>query len=112
MKKRFSSDELFELRNFIPINMVIAEVLTIPSKIADGHFRFLCPKCNEFQTATNASTNLARCFCCKSNFNAIDLVMVVKKSGFVDSVTFLKDILSQKQMLSEISVGSDILVNK
>ena len=98
MKKLFSSDELFELRNFIPINMVIAEVLRMPSKVADGHFRFLCPRCNEFQTATNASTNLARCFCCRRNFNAIDLVMIVRNSGFVESATFLTDVLSQYRM--------------
>lgn len=100
MKKLFSSDELYELRNLIPINMVISEVLQMPSKIADGHFRFLCPRCNEFQTATNASTNLARCFCCQKNFNAIDLVMIVRKSGFVESVTFLRNILSQYRMVN------------
>lgn len=95
MKKRFSSDELYALRNFISINMLIKEVLALPCKTADGYFRFLCPICNEFQTATNASTNLARCFYCERNFNVIDLVMIINNSAFVESVTFLKDILTR-----------------
>lgn len=100
MKKRFSSEELFELRNAIPINTIIADVLRIPSKIADGHFRFLCPKCNEFYTATNPATNLARCFCCNTNFNTIDFVMIVNHSGFVESVKFLKNTLGNHRAYS------------
>lgn len=92
MRNRFSSRELFELRNNIPVDMLIREHLQIPSKIRDGYFRFLCPLCNEFQTAVNLTTNLARCFRCKKNFNAIDLVMKVKGYGFRDSVLFLKQI--------------------
>jgi len=72
MKNRFSPRELFELRNNIPVDMLIRDYLQIPSKIRDGFFRFLCPMCNEFQTAVNPSTNLARCFRCEKNFNAID----------------------------------------
>ncbi len=65
MKKRFSSHELFELRNAIPITQLIGEELQIPSKISEGVFRFLCPVCHEFQTATHPVTNLARCFRCE-----------------------------------------------
>jgi DNA primase len=90
MKNRFSSRELFELRNNIPVEMLIRDQLQIPSKIRDGFFRFLCPMCNEFQTAVNPATNLARCFRCEKNFNPIDLVMKVKGYGFRDSVLFLK----------------------
>lgn len=93
MKKRFSCQELYALRNFIPINTLIKEILALPCKSVDGYFRFLCPTCNEFLTATNASTNLARCFYCERNFNTIDLVMIINNSAFVESVTFLKDIL-------------------
>lgn len=96
--KRFSSEELFELRNSIPINRIIAEVLQIPFKIADGQFRFCCPKCNGFHTATNPATNLARCFCCNTNFNTIDLVMILHHSGFVESVNFLKDVLKRAEV--------------
>ena len=94
MKKRFSSHELFELRNAIPVTQLISEELKIPSKISEGVFRFLCPVCHEFQTATHPVTNLARCFKCEKNFNTIDLVMKVKGWGFKDSVLFLKQILA------------------
>ena len=94
MKKRFSSHELFELRNAIPIRRLISDDLQIPSKISEGVFRFLCPVCREFQTATHPTTNLARCFRCGKNFNTIDLVMAVKGLGFKESVVFLKQILA------------------
>ncbi len=92
MKNRFSSRELFKLRNDIPVDMLIRDHLQIPSKIRDGVFRFLCPLCNEFQTAVNPATNLARCFRCEKNSNTIDLVMEVKGYGFRDSVFFLKEL--------------------
>lgn len=90
MKTRFSKQQLFDLRNKIPVDMLIRDQLLIPSKIRDGVFRFLCPKCNEFQTGVNPATNLARCFRCERNFNTIDLVMEIKGYGFKDSVLFLK----------------------
>ena len=93
MKNRFSSRELFELRNNIPVDMLIRDQLQVPSKIRDGVFRFLCPVCNEFQTAVNPATNLARCFRCEKNFNSIDLVMEVRGYGFKDSVRFLKNLI-------------------
>jgi len=93
MKKRFSSHELFELRNAIPIRWLIRDELQIPSKISEGVFRFLCPVCHEFQTATHPATNLARCFKCENNFNTIDLVIADKGLGFIESVMFLKQIL-------------------
>ncbi len=91
-KSRFSSRELFELRNNIPVDTLIRDHLQVPSKIRDGLFRFLCPLCNEFQTAVNPKTNLARCFRCEQNFNTIDLVMKIKRYGFRDSVLFLKQL--------------------
>lgn len=97
-KSRFSSRELFELRNNIPVDMLIRDLLQIPSKIRDGYFRFLCPLCNEFQTAVNPATNLARCFRCGKNFNTIDLVMKLKGYGFRDSVLFLKQINTAPQV--------------
>ncbi len=98
MKNRFSSRQLFELRNNIPVDMLIRDHLQIPSKISDGYFRFLCPLCNEFQTAVNPVTNLARCFRCEKNFNTIDLVMKIKGYGFRDSVLFLKQINTAPQV--------------
>ncbi len=84
MKRRFSAQELFELRNTVPVDSLIENILNIPVKQSNGLFRFLCPVCNEFQTATNLFTNLARCFRCERNFNPIDLVMSAKGIGFVE----------------------------
>jgi len=92
MKRRFTGNELFKLRNLIPVDLLIEEQLNVPSKISEGYFRFLCPVCNEFQTATNPKTNLARCFLCERNFNPIDLVMVVKGLGFIESVQYLREL--------------------
>jgi DNA primase len=93
MGKCFSSQELYELRNSIPMDVLIGKELTIPSKISEGFFRFLCPLCNEFQTAINPKTNLGRCFRCEKNFNTIDMVMAWHKTGFVNSVKYLQTIL-------------------
>ena len=88
--KRFTQNELFELRNHIPISTLIEDRLEIPAKISEGYFRFLCPLCGEFQTATNPKTNLARCFRCEKNFNTIDVVMTCEKTTFVETVNILK----------------------
>ncbi len=90
MKRRFSSQELFELRNHIPIADLIKQCLMLPFKVRGGFFRFRCPLCSGFQTATNPKTNLARCFSCERNFNPIDMVMICRKMSFVESVRYLK----------------------
>ena len=94
MGKHFSSQELYELRNSIPMDGLIERELGIPSKISEGVFRFLCPLCNEFQTAINSKTNLGRCFRCEKNFNTIDMVMVWHNIGFLDSVKYLQTLLN------------------
>ncbi len=88
----YTKDRLRKLRNDIPIKVVIGDFLQVPSKISEGYFRFLCPKCNEFNTATNSKTNLGRCFSCKTNYNPIDIVMVVKKYNFIEAVEFLDNL--------------------
>jgi DNA primase len=93
MGKYFSSRELYKLRNLIPIGVLIEKELAIPSKISEGFFRFLCPLCNEFQTAVNPKTNMGRCFRCEKNFNTIDVVMTWQNTGFVDSVKYLQRII-------------------
>jgi DNA primase len=90
MTKRYSKKTLRKLRNDIPIATLIADFLALPCKVSEGYFRFLCPACNEFNTATNPKTNLARCFACHTNFNTIDIVMLVKRSNFPDAVDFLE----------------------
>ena len=93
MGKYFSSQELYRLRNSIPIDVLIDKELAIPSKNIEGYFRFLCPLCNEFQTAVNPKTNLGRCFRCEKNFNTIDIAMAWRNIGFLDSVKYLQTIL-------------------
>ena len=86
---RFTRQHLFTLRNCIPIDQLI-EAVSVPAKIHEGHYRFLCPVCNEFNTGINPKTNLARCFSCRKNFNTIDFVMTVKGASFIDSVAYLE----------------------
>ena len=95
MSQQFSSEELTALRNQIPIRHLIERLLGIPSKEIEGVFRFLCPKCREFQTAVNPKTNLSRCFRCQENFNTIELVMKDRQLNFVQSVKFLKQLVGR-----------------
>jgi len=89
MAPSLSKAYLRRLRNDIPIRTLIADVLDIPWKIADGRFRFLCPHCGEFDTATHPETNLARCFRCQRNFNPIDITMTHNRHDFLQAVAFL-----------------------
>lgn len=92
MPKRYDEETLRTLRNHIPIATLIADILGIPCKTAEGYFRFLCPQCGGFHTATNPKTNLARCFDCQRNFNTIDITMTVKRKNFREAVQFLQGI--------------------
>jgi len=85
----YSKNQLQKLRNDIPIDLLISEILKQPSKISEGYFRFLCPNCGEFNSAVNPRTNLGRCFSCKKNFNPIDMVMSVKTYTFTQAVEYL-----------------------
>lgn len=107
MKKRFSSQELFEIRNAIPVDMLIKDQLQTPSNVSQGIFRFSCPFCNAFNATVNPSTNLARCFSCCKNFNTIDLVMKVKNIGFKESVLFLKTVLAKNRAQVQPDVLQD-----
>ena len=89
MTQRYSTEELRSLRNDIPISRLIADFLRVPCKVSEGYFRFRCPLCSEFNTATNPKTNLARCFRCQKNFNPIDMVMAVKSCNFRDAVEMI-----------------------
>jgi hypothetical protein len=95
--KRFSKHELFKLRNSININLLINEILQIPSKATQAQLRFLCPVCSQFNTATKRETNLARCFSCKRNFNTIEMVMEAKHLDFIQSAKFLQDLLPENK---------------
>jgi len=90
MARRYSTDLLRTLRNDIDIAELIAGALDWPSKNSEGQFRFLCPICSEFNSATNPKTNLARCFRCQKNFNPVDMVMTINQCSFVEAVEFLR----------------------
>ena len=90
MTDRFSSAELHHLRNDLPIENLI-KALRIPWRSLQGQiFRFACPQCFGYHTAVHPRTNLSRCFNCRKNFNAIELVMLVKQLSFVASVKLLQ----------------------
>ena len=95
MLNTLSKDHLRELRNRIEMIPLIAEALELIYKTHDGHFRFMCPLCHDFDTAVNIDTNLARCFRCQRNFNPIDMVMTVKRYSFMQAVRYLQPILDQ-----------------
>ena len=97
MSRRYSQEKLRSLRNDIPIAILIADFLDLPCKATDGYFRFLCPLCSQFNTATNPNTNLARCFLCQKNFNPIDMVMTVQRCNFRQAVEFLDDLIIIKR---------------
>ena len=93
MRRRYTPQMLKALRNDVNIDHVIADVLDWPSKISEGQFRFLCPICSEFNSATNPKTNLGRCFRCEKNFNPIEFTMLAHQCEFVEAVEFLKPLL-------------------
>lgn len=91
MSQNYSADFLRYLRNDIPIDEVIVDLLNLEVRNDCEMLRFRCPLCYNFHTATNHKTNLARCFDCKKNFNPIDMVITVGSCSFVEAVKILKD---------------------
>ena len=90
MSKRFPATLLRMIRNQIPIDDVITEMLRLDIRLTDKMLRFRCPLCGNFHTATKLKTNLARCFDCEKNFNPIDLVIEVTQCSFVEAVERLQ----------------------
>ena len=91
MSQYYPADFLRMLRNDIPIDEVIVDVLNLEVQKDRKTIKFRCPLFYNFHTATNHKTNLARCFDCQKNFNPIDMVITVGNCGFVDAVKILKD---------------------
>ena len=91
MSNYYPDDVLRTIRNQIPIEKVIVAMLNMEVRHTSKWLRFRCPLCYSFHTATNRSTNLARCFDCRENFNPIDIVMAVGECSFVEAVEYLKD---------------------
>ena len=69
--KQFSKQQLYLVRNAIPIDALISQSLKL-DQCFNRVWRFQCPLCQQFNTATQAKNNLARCFQCQRNFNTID----------------------------------------
>jgi len=90
MKTRVSSEHLRRLRNEIKVAELITRHLDLPTKVREGYLRFLCPRCQEFNTAVNPRTNLGRCFRCEKNFNTIDFVVEVFGCPFLEAVRYLE----------------------
>ena len=91
----FTKQQLFQVRNDIDIDWLINEKLQIERQF-NRIWRFQCPICQQFNTATQKKNNLARCFSCQKNFNTIDLVIYSKKVNFVPGVQFLLSLLEKK----------------
>ena len=74
-----SKELLRRLRNDLPMAVTIAALGREgpPSKISEGYFRFLCPRCGEMRATVNPRNNLAHCFYCHKNFNNIDLLITL-----------------------------------
>lgn len=94
MTTRIADGLLRRLRNDIPIDWLIEHRLELPWKRHEGIFRFLCPLCDEFHTATSRQSNLARCFRCEKSLNPIDIVMAVHGCSFLEAVAILEPLLS------------------
>ena len=92
MTKCFSRHLLYRIRNEIPLASLLV-VLEWPHKPRDGRVCLLCPQCGELLAPINPRTNLARCFPCETNFNTIDLTMLVKRCDFVTAVHYLESLL-------------------
>lgn len=92
----FTKQQLFRIRNEIDIDWLISDKLNLERQF-NGMWRFRCPLCLQFNTATQKKTNLGRCFSCQKNFNTIDLVIYSKKLNFIPAVQFLLSLLEKSQ---------------
>ena len=90
--KRYPDDFLRRLRNELALPNLF-RVVEWPHKSRDGFVRFLCPLCQEFNTAVNPATNLGRCFRCEENFNPIDFLMQARGYDFLTAVSYMSVLL-------------------
>lgn len=91
-------DLLRRIRNDLPMPVTIAALgrQGPPSKMSEGYFRFLCPRCGEMRATVNPRNNLAHCFSCQKNLNNIDLLMTLDYD-FRSAVAVLERWLTQYQ---------------
>ena len=92
LHKRYDDELMRRLRNDIPVAWLIKH-LGWPCKTRNGTFVFVCPRCNETQSAVNPQTNLGRCFHCETNFNPIDFTICARQCEFRTAVEYLIPLL-------------------
>lgn len=85
------------LRNDIAVHEVMRDDLGITVYFEAGHWRFQCPLCHQYDTATNPRTNLGRCFRCRRNFNPIDVTIIVRRCTFLEAVEDLEATLRTRR---------------
>ncbi len=100
---KFTQQQLFQVRNMINIDWLIKEKLNLQRQF-NRIWRFQCPLCQQFNTATQKKNNLARCFSCQQNFNTIDLVIHAKQINFIPSVTFLLSLINEIQSKNKMII--------
>jgi DNA primase len=93
-----SKELLRQIRNDLPMPVTIATLGREgpPSKMSEGYFRFLCPRCGEMRATVNPRNNLAHCFCCKKNLNNIDLLITLGYD-FKSAVAVLTQLLERHE---------------
>jgi len=87
--RRIADEHLRTLRNAVAISKLVLE-LSIPTQKHGVRTQFRCPLCQDFATALNPRTHLARCFRCRRNFNTIDLVIAERRVSFLDAVSAIE----------------------
>jgi DNA primase len=89
---------LRQIRNDLPMPVTIAALGCDgpPSKMSEGYYRFLCPRCGEMRATVNPRNNLAHCFSCKKNLNNIDLLITLGYD-FQSAVRILEGWLKRHQ---------------
>jgi DNA primase len=90
--QRYDDEFLRRIRNGIPMAQLIQH-LGWPWKVREGRFVFLCPCCQETESAVNPRTNLGRCFHCETNFNPIDFMICAWRCDFRTAVEHLTPLL-------------------
>lgn len=93
-----SAELLRRLRNDLPMPVTIAALGREgpPSKMSEGYFRFVCPRCGEMRATVNPRNNLAHCFSCQHNLNNIDLLLTLDYD-FLSAIALLQRWLTQYQ---------------
>jgi hypothetical protein len=93
-----SKELLRRLRNDLPMAVTIAALGREgpPSKISEGYFRFVCPRCGKMRATVNPRNNLAHCFSCQHNLNNIDLLLSLEYD-FLAAVRLLETWLERYQ---------------